>query len=278
MTEIKEAKKPETAVAKKESATAVKKTPKTIRDYVTIMQPEIQKALPKTITAERFTRIALSALSSNPDLANCTPKSFLASLMNSAQLGLEVNSPLGLAYLIPYKNKGQLECQFQLGYLGMVELAHRAGTSVTAEAVYENDEFEYELGMNPRLIHKPAMKNRGHIIAYYATWKNSDMRAEGFVVMSKEDIENHAKRFSKSYNSAFSPWQTSFDMMAKKTCLKQALKYAPMSSEIRTAMSQDETVKSELNADMTTVENEIDYAEVVETDPETGEVKDDSEK
>ena len=271
MTEIKEAKAP---AIKANTAVTEKRKPLTMKDYLTIMEPEIRKALPKAITAERFTRIAMSALSNNPDLAACSPKSFLASLMNSAQLGLEVNSPLGLAYLLPYKNHGQLECQFQLGYLGMVELAHRAGTSVTAEAVYENDVFEYELGMNPKLVHKPAMKDRGNVIAYYATWKNADMRAEGFTVMSREDIERHAKKYSKSYNSSYSPWQTSFDMMAKKTCLKQALKYAPLSSEIRMAVSQDETVKSELSSDMTEVNNDIEYAEIVETDTETGEVTD----
>lgn len=270
MTEIKEAKKPEMAVSKKEN-TAVKTAPKTMKDYVNVMMPEIKKALPSTITAERFTRIALSALSNNPELASTTPKSFLASLMNAAQLGLEPNTPLAHAYLLPYKNHGTSECQLIIGYLGMAELAHRAGTSVTAEAVYENDEFEYELGMNPKLIHKPAMKDRGNVIAFYATWKNADMKAEGFSVMSREDVEKHAKRFSKSYNSSFSPWHTSFESMAKKTVLKQALKYAPLSSEIRTAIAQDETVKNEINSDMSLVQNDIDFAEVVE-DEETGEI------
>ena len=270
MTEIKEAKVP---VAKTtNNAVAEKKKPQTMKDYVNVMMPEIKKALPNTITAERFSRIALSALSNNKELASTTPRSFLASMMNAAQLGLEPNTALGQAYLLPYRNKGTLECQFILGYLGMVELAHRAGTSVTAEVVYENDEFEYELGMNPKLVHKPAMKDRGNPIAYYATWKNADMRADGFTVMSKEDIEKHAKRFSKSYNSSFSPWQTSFEQMAKKTVLKQALKYAPMSSDIRTAMAQDETIKHDISSDMSEVPNDIEYAEIVETDTETGEI------
>lgn len=89
----------------------------TIPDMVKAMMPEIKKALPKVITPERFTRIALSALNNTPALQPCTPMSFLVTLMNAAQLGLEPNTPLGQAYLIPYKNKGVLEFQFQIGYI-----------------------------------------------------------------------------------------------------------------------------------------------------------------
>ena len=97
----------------------------TIPDMVKAMMPEIKKALPTVLTPERFTRIALSALNNTPTLQQCTPISFLAALMNAAQLGLEPNTPLGQAYLIPYKNKGKLECQFQIGYKGMIDLAYR---------------------------------------------------------------------------------------------------------------------------------------------------------
>ncbi len=105
---VKEAKAP---VAK----ATTKKAPATLKDYVTIMMPEIKKALPSTITPERFTRIVLSAISNNPDLQKCSANSFLAGMMNAAQLGLEPNTPIGQAYLIPYKNHGTLEAQFQIG-------------------------------------------------------------------------------------------------------------------------------------------------------------------
>lgn len=92
-----------------------KKKPETIQDYVNVMYPAIKKAVPGVITPERFSRIVLTALSSNPELANCTPRSFCGAMMQAAQLGLEPNTPLGEAYLIPYRNHGQLECQFQIG-------------------------------------------------------------------------------------------------------------------------------------------------------------------
>lgn len=272
MTEIKEVKVP---VAKTASNTTVstKTAPKTMKDYVTIMMPEIKKALPNTITPERFTRIVLSAISNNKQLQQCTPNSFLAGMMNAAQLGLEPNTPLGQAYLIPYRNKGTLEAQFQIGYKGLIDLAYRSGQvkTIYAEEVHENDEFEYELGLEPKLVHKPAVKDRGEVIYYYAVFKLTN-GGEGFAVMSKDDIENHKKRFSKAANSGFSPWTTNFDEMAKKTVIKKVLKYAPLSTDIMRKIAEDETIKSDLSADMSFVSDETEYVEVV--DDETGEVKD----
>ena len=79
-----------------------------IADMIKVLEPEIRKALPAVITPERFTRMALSAINNNPKLAECSQMSFLAAVMNAAQLGLEPNTPLGQAYLIPFQNKGIL--------------------------------------------------------------------------------------------------------------------------------------------------------------------------
>ena len=86
-----------------------------LKDLVKKMEGEIAKALPSVITPERFTRIVMSALSRNPQLAETTPASFLGAMMTAAQLGVEPNTPLGQAYLIPFRNHGVLETQFQLG-------------------------------------------------------------------------------------------------------------------------------------------------------------------
>ena len=272
MSEIKEVKVPVTKTASN-TTVSTKTAPKTMKDYVTIMMPEIKKALPNTITPERFSRIVLSAISNNKQLQQCTPNSFLAGMMNAAQLGLEPNTPLGQAYLIPYRNKGTLEAQFQIGYKGLVDLAYRSGQvkTIYAEEVHENDEFEYELGLEPKLVHKPAVKDRGEVIYYYAVFKLVN-GGEGFAVMSKDDIENHKKRFSKAANSGFSPWTTNFDEMAKKTVIKKVLKYAPLSTDIMRKIAEDETIKSDLSADMSFVSDETEFVEVV--DDETGEVKD----
>ena len=82
-----------------------------LKGLIKAMEPEIKKALPSVITPERFTRMVFTALYSTPKLQQCTPQSFLGAMMQAAQLGLEPNTPVGQAYLIPYGNV----CQFQLG-------------------------------------------------------------------------------------------------------------------------------------------------------------------
>jgi len=258
---------------------AAKAEKKTMQAYIKAMEPAIKKALPSVITPERFTRMVLSALSSTPKLAECSPQSFLAAMMTAAQLGVEPNTALGQAYLLPYRNHGQMECQFQLGYKGLIDLAYRSGevSVIQAHTVYENDVFEYELGMDPKLRHVPAKADRGEAVAYYAMFKTKD-GGYGFEVMSVDDVQRHAQRYSKSYGSGSSPWRSNFDEMAKKTVLKRALKYAPLKSDFVRGVAQDETIKAELSDEMYAVPDEtvfeVEGEEIGSTavDAETGEV------
>lgn len=264
---------------------------KAMGDLLKRMHTQIEKALPSVITPERFTRIALTAYSRNEKLQECTPESFLGSMMQAAQLGVEPNTPLGQAYLIPYRNKGVMEVQFQLGYRGMIDLAYRSGEvqNIQAHEVYENDTFEYELGLEPKLRHIPALKDRGNVILYYAVFKLTN-GGVGFEVMSKEDVEAFAKKKSKTYGTG--PWQSDFDAMAKKTLVKRLLKFAPLKSDFVRAVTTDETIKTEIGENMADLPDETvtidaettmptenaDYEEIpmpgdLYTDPETGEVK-----
>jgi recombination protein RecT len=249
---------------------------KTMQSYIKSMEGEIKKALPSVITPERFTRMVLSAISVNPKLASCTPSSFLGAMMSAAQLGLEPNTPLGQAYLIPYKNRGVDEVQFQIGYKGLIDLAYRSGEVelVQAHIVYANDTFECEYGLEPKLVHKPADTDRGEPIKVYAMFKTKS-GGYGFEVMSMDDVRRHAEKYSQAYKSGFSPWKTNFEEMAKKTCLKKVLKYAPLKSDFVRGLVQDETIKSEISEDMYAVNNEVVYeAEYTEINEDTGEVSD----
>lgn len=244
------------------------------------MEPQIRKALPSVITPERFTRIVLTALSSNPKLQACTPMSVMGAMMQAAQLGVEPNTPLGQAYLIPYGNV----CQFQLGYKGLIDLAYRSGevSSIQAHEVHENDTFTYEYGLEPKLRHVPAQTDRGPVTFYYAVLKLKN-GGVGFEVMSRDDVEAFARKKSKAFNNG--PWKTDFDEMAKKTVLKKVLKYAPLKTEFARAVASDESVKTmkmDEPADMLdapneiyTIDNEPDKPEEAPqgVDPETGEVK-----
>ncbi len=229
----------------------------TIVDMVRALEPEIRRALPTVITSERFTRMALSAINNTPALSQCTPMSFIAALMNAAQLGLEPNTPLGQAYLIPYKNKGILECQFQIGYKGMIDLAYRTGQvqMIQAQIVREHDFFEYQYGLDPKLVHQPGNDNRGEIAFIYGVFRLTN-GGYGFEVSNKGDMDSFAEKYSKSFGSKYSPWTENYEDMAKKTVIKRALKYAPVSADFQKALSADETIKTELSIDMSEIRNE----------------------
>lgn len=237
---------------------------KTINDLFEQMKPAIAQAIPKHLTPERLLRIATTSIRTNPKLKVCTPESLLGAVMQCAQLGLEP-SILGHAYLIPYRNKnkesGQFvdECQFQIGYKGLIELARRTGqiSSIMAQAVYEKDEFEYEYGINEKLKHVPADGDRGPVVRYYAYAKFKD-GGYSFLVMSRSDIAAHRDKFSKS--KASGPWVDHFDEMAKKTVLKALMKYMPISVEFQRAVDQDETTKH-YEADLTDMSDAIDVTD-----------------
>lgn len=256
-----------------------------MKDWINKSQYAISKALPSAITPERFTRMATTAVTMNPDLGECTPSSFIGAMLQAAALGLEPNTPLGQAYLIPYNRKDKRtgkfykEAQFQIGYRGLIELAHRSGEfmSIEAHIVYENDEFDYELGLEPKLKHKPALRNKGEMVWVYAVYKLQS-GGYGFEVMSREDIEKHRDKYSQA--KSFSPWVTNFEAMAKKTVIKQALKYAPLKSEFVKAMNNEEVTlnfKEELAKDQEAKmddfvipDDESRYAddEVIDVEPE----------
>ena len=242
---------------------------KGMEQLLTKMGGQIQKALPSMVSSERFQRVALTAFSNNTKLQQCDPMSFIAAMMQSAQLGLEPNTPLGQAYLIPYGK----QVQFQIGYKGLLELAQRSGKIKTlyAHEVRENDTFDIDYGLNQTLTHKPLLKgDRGEVIGYYAVY-HLDTGGNSFIFMTKDEVLEHAKRFSKTYNSG--PWQTDFDAMAKKTVIKQLLKYAPLSIELQKATSMDETVKTEISDDMSLVKDEGIEAEFTELTDEGAEVE-----
>lgn len=258
-----------------QAPTQAKKKPRTIKDLIRAYEGEIAKALPAVMTPERFVRIALSAVSATPKLMECTQESLLGALLNSAQLGLEPNTPLGQAYLIPYGN----QCQFQIGYKGLLDLAYRTGDYqfIRAEAVHDGDEFSYSLGLDAELVHKPVLKDRGEAYAYYAVYKLNN-GGYNFVVMSRDDVEAHRRKYSKARKS---PWDDNFDAMAKKTVLKQLLKYAPLKTDVARAVAEDSTIKrfDGTETDMSVVHDEFYDIEAVEVqddgysvDKETGEI------
>jgi recombination protein RecT len=177
----------------------------------------------KGISADKFLVTAINAVKKTPKLLDVDRKSLFGAILTAAELGLEPNTPMGHCYLIPYGN----QCQFQVGYQGLVELAYRNPRvmRISSEIVYEKDLFEYELGLTPKLKHVPSSETNRGVLAYvYAVVQLKDAEPL-FVVLSKADIDN-AKKLSK----ASLAWGSAMDFMnwmPKKTAIKQVLKLVP---------------------------------------------------
>mgnify|MGYP002655751831 CR=1 FL=1 len=230
------------------------------QNYLEKMKPEIAKALPAHMSHERMTRIALSAVNSNPQLTEVilnNPTSFLGALMQSAQLGLEPNTNLGHAYLIQYKDKniGKKICNLQLGYMGLLELAHRSGLykKIFAMPVFKDDFFEYQYGTNEKLNHVPAQVQNGDAVGYYAFYQLTNGGVH-FVYWSRQKMERH----KDLYTRRGSVWNTNFDAMALKTVIKDVLKYAPKSVEMSSAVQSDNG-NFEFSEDSSAVIDVTDY-------------------
>lgn len=220
--------------------------PMSLKDYINGYTTQLNKILVSPKETERFKRLLLNAMLENPKLNDCEPASFIKCMLNIAHLGLEPNSLSGQAYLIPFKIKDKMNCQLQIGYKGLLALAHKSGNikMIYANAVKEGDLFDYDLGLNPTLTHKPAIQGRGESIFYYAVYKLVN-GGEGFEVWSKDDILKHRELYSRKdkYGKFSSAWINNFDEMAKKTVLKALLKYAPIGSKLAEAVTIDETSK-----------------------------------
>lgn len=226
-------------MANQNNNSMTKANQKTVAGLLQQMKNEISRCLPKHLTTERMSRIALTELRKTPRLQECDPMSFIASIMQAAQLGLEPGI-LGSCYLIPFRNnkKGIYECTFMPGYRGFLDLARRSGqiVSLVSRAVYENDEFSYEFGLKENITHKPAMDDKGALVAVYAVALLKD-GGHQFDVMSKREV-NAIRAQSKSKDSG--PWVTHYEEMAKKTVLRRLFKWLPCSVEMQKAVSLDE--------------------------------------
>lgn len=246
----------------------------TVRRLLEQMKPELQKALPAHMTADRLARIALTEIRRNPELLECDRTSLLGAVMLSAQLGLEPG-PLGHCYLLPFWNSKtkRKEVVFVIGYRGYLDLLYRneRTESVLAQIVYEKDKehglFVIDYGVDYKLIHTPYLDGpRGKPIGAYVV-----VRFKGggyfFRFMTVSEIEERRKR-SKTPNAG--PWVDDWEAMALKTVVRDAMKWVPLSIEIQRAIAQDETVKAEVQPDMTeAIDVEYTIGEAVHTDAQT---------
>ena len=246
---------------------AIQQKALTLKNY--LHQPNIKKAiedsLPKWLSVERFLRVIFTATMKNPKIVECSLESILQSVISASQLGLE--PILGRAYLIPYNNSKLvgnkwvkvMECQFQPGYQGLIDLARRTNTirDVYAMNVFENDEFDLTFGTDRKIHHRPWYLNKenkesGDIIGVYAVWEMKDgTKHPEFMTIS--DVYKRRDR-SQAYQYAMAnpnkksaqdcPWIVWPEEMIIKTIIKHSSKLVPASIDFMQAVALDETVET----------------------------------
>ena len=203
------------------------------------------------MTPERIINIAYTALSRNPALLVCDTVSMVKAVVLSSTLGLEPETPLGHAYLVPFRNNktGKIEANFIIGYKGLADLMYRSGKvdSVEAHVVYDNDEFDFAFGSNSYIKHRPMLKgDRGNILCAYAIVYVKGSTKPVIEVVGETEI-NKARQASQSADSAYSPWVKFEAEMWKKTAVRRIAKLLPQSIEnqnVAVAIEQD--IKAEM--------------------------------
>ena len=213
--------------------------PKTVKDHINspAFLDAVKKSLPKHLTADRFVRIAIMAVTRQPKLMQCEQAGLLGALMQLSQFGLEPDGRR--AHLIPFNNrkKNVVECQLIIDYKGIAELAMRSGlvSYLHADVVCENDVFEENMG--EIVTHQiDRRKPRGKVYAAYALCRFKDGTAKADV-MTFDEVEAIRKR---SRSGSDGPWVTDWNEMAKKTVFRRLSKWLPLSAEIRDVVEHEE--------------------------------------
>jgi recombination protein RecT len=208
---------------------------------------ELAKMLPKTLSIDRLLKVAQIAVTTTPGLAKCDVASLVGAIGQCAQMGLEPNTVLGHAYLVPFNTKRKdangrerwvESVQVIIGYKGLIALARRSGqiSSISAYEVCENDKFELVYGLDEKLNHTPALGERGEVIGFYAIAKFKD-GGHCFEFMSLHQI-NQIMSGSQS-KGKYGPWKDHFIEMGRKTVTRRLAKYLPLSVEFQTAVALD---------------------------------------
>lgn len=215
-----------------------------------------------------FTSSMIDLYSGDSALQKCDPEKVLMECVKAASLKLPLVKSLGFAYVVPYKNVPT----FTIGYKGLIQLAQRSGQyqTINADNVYEGELVGRDKISG--MIDLSGERSSDTVVGYFAYFKLVN-GFEKMLYMSREDVEEWAKRYSPSFSSNFSPWKNEFDKMAQKTVLRRLIgTYGIMSPDMQTAMVQDDKGKTPVqeikeNANKTPID-----VNVIEIDPDTGEV------
>ena len=211
-------------------------SPKTIYATLEKMKPEMERALPRHIRADRMARVALTQLRMNPKLFNCTLESFLGSLLAASQLGWEPGIN-GQCYLVPYKNT----CTLVGGWKGYIDLVARSGrASAWTGAVRPGDEFTYSVGDKPFVDQRPGDDDLSKFTHVWAVGRINGMEWPVVEVWSRAKVLAHLNQYNKVGDAHYAlANENNLEMYGRKVALLQVIKYLPSSVEMRDALALD---------------------------------------
>lgn len=245
------------AVAEREDE-AAGKPPPLIRVVTNALQDpsttaRFQAVLPRGFDFARFQNLVLTAVRSKTQLIECFATeagkvSLLLAVLQSATLGLEPDTPLQEAWLLPRKIKGVQQCQLSVGYVGLIKLARRSGEvkTIYAEVVHEADDFTWRLGTDPTIEHVPAEGDRGKLTHAYAVVRYKD-DGFNFVVLSEADVhlrraQSDSWKQDQKNGTNYSPWSQHADAMWRKSAVRALRPYLPLTAQVAQVMDRDEAL------------------------------------
>ena len=230
---------------------------------------------------DRFLASIIDLYNGDTYLQGCNPKEVAMEALKAATLNLPINKSLGYAYIVPYKNKGKLTPQFQIGYKGYIQMAQRSGQykALNAGIMYEGMEIKRDfLRGTFEIIGEPKSDK---VLGYFAYFQLLN-GYEKAVYMTKDEVTEHAKRYSQAYGSDYSPWKKQFDEMGQKTVIKKLLsKYGVLTTEFQDAVKEEEdreVLRATENNAMLEMTAPDEEEETIEVNPDTGEIIEDDVK
>ncbi len=234
--------------------------------FIAAMNDNVIKAQLKRSLNEgsgAFMSSMIDLFEGDKSLQTCDPIKVVAECVKAAALGLPIVKSLGFAYVVPYKNVPT----FIIGYKGLIQLAQRTGQykTINADVVYEGELKGFDKLSGS--VDLSCERTSDKVIGYFAYFKTV-YGFEKILYMSKEDVLAWAKKYSKSFSSSYSPWQTEFDKMALKTVLSRLLRtYGIMTTELQEAYRCDtfeEQARKEIETNANTIVIDVN-GEVSET-------------
>jgi recombination protein RecT len=193
--------------------------------------------------ASAFMSSIISATKANPSLGDCEPNSVISSAVIAATLNLPIQSNLGFAHIVPYMKNGVSVAQFQMGYKGFIQLALRTAQykNINASEVYDGELVKHDR-ITGDVELDTTKKKSDKVIGYVAYFKLIN-GFEKMLYLTKEQLQAHGSKYSKSYSSKYGRWQLDFDSMALKTVIKLLLsKYGILSVDMQTAITVDQSI------------------------------------